>query len=74
MFQFQITKSLEQQIQGHVLEVLKLREELASVQKDAERYRWLRREQEHDDLGSFCFNNGRIFDSCIDAAIEGTKP
>jgi hypothetical protein len=31
MFQFQITKSLEQQIQGHVLEVLKLRKELASL-------------------------------------------
>jgi hypothetical protein len=34
VFQFQITKSLEQQIQGHVLEVLKLREELAHIKQN----------------------------------------
>jgi hypothetical protein len=37
MFQFQITKSLEQQIQGHVLEVLKLRKELATLRQEKER-------------------------------------
>jgi hypothetical protein len=31
MLQFQVVKSLEQQIQGHVLEVLKLREELKTL-------------------------------------------
>jgi hypothetical protein len=38
IFQFQITKSLEQQIQGHVLEVLRLEKELAKEKEKVEKY------------------------------------
>jgi hypothetical protein len=56
-----------------------LKDELASTQKDAERYRWLR---DDDNWGDDADNRWEVlgeksckdFDEIIDAAIEGSKP
>lgn len=49
-------------------ENVKLRDELASCQKDAERYRWLR--VQHADMKKqIVYAGGTYFDSVIDAAM-----